>query len=127
MTDDNPGELGDEDARDAAFNLALEAWRFANTTMRIVGKLHASDQRRHVSQVDWFRGKVHSVLERIGVRLVDLTGQRFESGMAVTPLNLDDFEPDDVLEIEQMIEPVVMGEEGVLQVGTVTLRKVEQG
>lgn len=43
--------------------------------------------------------------------------------MAVTPLNIEDFAPDDLLIIEQMIEPIIMGPEGVLRTGTVILRK----
>ena len=44
-------------------------------------------------------------------------------GAAVTAINLDDFKPDDDLEIDQMIEPIVMSNEGVLRAGTVVLRK----
>jgi hypothetical protein len=125
MTDNDLDKTSFDETQPAALNLALEGWRFANTTMRIINKLPPSDQRRHCGQVDWFRKKIHTVLERFGVRLVDLTGQRFESGMAVTALNLEDFGPDDVLEIEQMIEPIVMGEDGVMRIGTVTVRKAK--
>lgn len=45
--------------------------------------------------------------------------------MAVTPLNIEEFEPDDVLVVEQMLEPIIMGEQGLIKTGTVTLRKIE--
>jgi hypothetical protein len=36
---------------------------------------------------------------------------------------LDDFAPDDTLVIEQMIEPIIMGSEGLRRQGAVVLRR----
>jgi hypothetical protein len=56
--------------------------------------------------------------------LVNLEGQPYDVGMAVSALNLSDFSPDDALVVEQMLEPVIMGSEGLLKGGTVILGKV---
>jgi hypothetical protein len=45
--------------------------------------------------------------------------------MAATALNAEDFDPDDNLVVDQMLEPIIMGEEGLARTGTVILRKVE--
>ena len=60
-----------------------------------------------------------------GMRIVNVEGHRFDPGMAATPLNIEGFEPEDALIVDQMLEPIIMGPEGVVRTGTVTLRKVE--
>jgi hypothetical protein len=44
--------------------------------------------------------------------------------MAATPLNIEEFDANDALMVDQMIEPIIMGKEGLIKTGTVTLRKV---
>ena len=52
-------------------------------------------------------------------------GHPFDPGMAATPLNIEEFESEDALIVDQMLEPIIMGHDGVVRTGTVTLRKVE--
>lgn len=59
------------------------------------------------------------------MRIVNVEGHVFDPGMAATPLNLEEFKPDDTLIVDQMLEPIIMGPDGVVRTGTVTLRKVE--
>jgi hypothetical protein len=61
----------------------------------------------------------------VGLRLVTIEGQRFDSGTAATALNINDFGPNDEVVIEQMIEPIVMNNLGLVRAGTVMLRKAE--
>jgi hypothetical protein len=44
--------------------------------------------------------------------------------MAVAALNLGDFEADDALLVDQMMEPIIMGPDGLRRQGTVMLRKL---
>ena len=46
--------------------------------------------------------------------------------MAVTPLNIDDFDTDEGLVIAQMIEPILMDGGSVRRTGTVLLKKVNE-
>ena len=43
--------------------------------------------------------------------------------MAVTPLNIEDFEPNTPLIVDQMMEPIIMGSDGIIKTGTVILKK----
>jgi hypothetical protein len=45
--------------------------------------------------------------------------------MAASPLNIDDFLPEDKLIVEQMLEPLIMGEDGIKKQATVKLMKVQ--
>jgi hypothetical protein len=44
--------------------------------------------------------------------------------MAASALNIGDFGPHDTLQVEQMLEPIIMGPDGLKKQGTVMLRKV---
>jgi hypothetical protein len=54
-----------------------------------------------------------------------LEGQKYDPGVAATALNISDFGPDDELVIEQMVEPIVMGSEGIIRPGTVLLKRFD--
>ncbi len=45
--------------------------------------------------------------------------------VAASALNVGDFGPEDVLVVDQMVEPIIMGPNGLRKQGTVMLRKVE--
>lgn len=39
----------------------------------------------------------------------------FNPGMAATPLNIEDFNSEDTLIIDQMLEPIIMGKDGLVK------------
>lgn len=88
-------------------------------------KLPESEATRLVSQMRYIDRQIEDQLEKVGVRVVDLEGQPFDAGTAVTALNAADFDVAETLCIDQMIEPVVMGPRGLLQYGVVMLRKAQ--
>ena len=45
--------------------------------------------------------------------------------MAVKAINLDDFNESDHLYINKMLEPIIIGENGVIRIGTVTLARAK--
>ena len=81
------------------------------------------EQRKYKSKLAWFNKKLKETLEEANLKFINLENQKYDTGVAVTAINLDDFQPDDDLEIDQMIEPIVMSNEAVLRAGTVVLRK----
>jgi len=78
-----------------------------------------------VNQLRYFQKKLEESLEASGLRLVNVEGQPFDPGMAASALNIGDFGPDDVLLVEQMVEPIIMGPAGLRKQGTVMLRKAQ--
>lgn len=105
-------------------DMAVESWRFLRLFSRVVRKLDAGEAGRYVNQLRYFQKKVEESLEASGLKLVNVEGQPFDPGMAASAVNIADFGPDDQLLVDQMIEPIIMGHEGVRKQGTVTLRKV---
>lgn len=105
-------------------DIAIESWRFSRLFARVVNKLDAGEAGRYVNQLRYFQKKVEESLDLAGLKLVNVEGQPFDIGMAASALNIGDFEPDDILLVDQMIEPIIMGVEGLKKQGTVMLRKV---
>lgn len=109
--------------RAAVISMAVESWRLGRVFDRMLLKLNAGDQSRYKGQFRWFIKKVEEALEQAGLRIVNVEGHAFDPGMAATPLNIGEFDAGDALIVEQMLEPIIMGKEGLIKSGTVTLRK----
>lgn len=124
MTDQKP-ENGPDDIRNSLLEIAVESWRFGRLFDRLLTKLDAGEQGRYRSQFRWFQRRLEESLNVAGMRVVNVEGHPFDPGIAATPLNIDEFDSEDVLIVDQMLEPIIMGPEGLVRSGTVTLRKVE--
>ena len=108
----------------ALIDLAVDSWKFARLFTRVISKLDAGEQSRYANQMRFFQKRVDAAAELAGAKLVSIEGMPFESGAAATPLNLSEFDDSDQLFVDQMLEPIVMGADGVLRMGTVMLRKL---
>lgn len=115
--------VGIEQLEQSLIDIAVESWRFSRLFSKVVSKLDAGEAGRYVNQVRYFQKKVEAGLEAAGLKLVNVEGHPYDVGMAVSALNLGDFEPDDVLLVEQMLEPIIMGSDGLRKQGTVMVRR----
>ena len=120
-----PDSIGVEELKQSIIEMATEAWRFRRVFNKAMSKLEAGESKRYIGQFSWFIKKVDSALKTAGMRIVDVEGKPYDIGMAVSPLNIDDFDECDRLFVEQMIEPIIMDEEKVLKTGTVMLGRIE--
>jgi hypothetical protein len=109
----------------ALLDLATEGWRFQKLFSKALAKLEPVEAARFVNQHRFFSRKIDEALSAVGVRFVNIEGEQFDVGAAVTALNLADFGPEEAVVVDQMIEPIVMNQSGLLRAGTVILRKVE--
>lgn len=109
---------------EAIINMAIESWRFSRLFDRLLIKLDAGEQKRYKSQLRWFIKKMEESLEQVNLRIVNVEGHPFDPGMAATPLNIEDFDSEDSLIVDQMLEPIIMGKDGLVKRGTVILRRI---
>lgn len=114
-----------EQIEQSLIDIAVESWRFSRLFEKVVSKLDAGESGRYLSQLRYFRKKVEESLDLSGFKLVDVEGQSYDPGTAASALNIADFDPDDMLLVDQMLEPIIMGSNGLRKQGTVMLRKVE--
>ena len=114
-----------EKMEQSLIDIAVESWRFSRLFGKVLSKLDAGESGRYINQIRYFQRKVEESLGSIGLNLVSVEGHRYDAGMAVSALNLGDFGPDDVLLVDQMVEPIIVGPNGLRKQGTVMLRKAE--
>jgi hypothetical protein len=125
MAESEQASASPEVLTQAVVNMAVESWRISRVFDRVLMKLDAGEQARYRSQFRWFIKKVEEALAEAGLRIVNVEGHPFDPGIAATALNIEEFDANDALMVDQMIEPIIMGKDGLLKTGTVTLRKVE--
>ena len=112
--------------RDNLISIASELYRFKSVFAKAISKLDIDEQNKYSSQFQWFSKKVTKALDDSGIRVVTLDGQLYDPGMAVTPLNIEDFEADDILYVAQTMEPIIMQDNAVIKTGTVILGRAEK-
>lgn len=117
--------VSQESLRNSIIDMAVEAWRFGKVFEKVLQKFDVSDQKKYISQYNWFFKKVGNALGNAGLRIVNVEGQIYDIGMAVTPINLNEFTTEDILVIELMLEPIIMDTDSVVKTGTVLLNKWE--
>ena len=105
--------------------MAVEGWRFSRLFARVVSKLDAGESSRYLNQMRYFQKKMEESLDANGLKLVNVEGLPYDVGVAASALNVDDFAADDHLVVDQMLEPIVMGPDGLRREGSVMLRKVQ--
>lgn len=113
-----------ENLRQPIIDMAIESWRFGKLFNRVLDKLEPSEAARYANQLRYFLKRLDDSLKLAGLWIVSLEGQAYDAGMAASPLNMEDFEPNDILFVEQMVEPVLMGPDGLVKPGTVLLKRV---
>lgn len=124
MDDRDDGQAG---LRQPLIDLALDGWRFARLFARVVDKLDEGERHRYANQLRYFMKRLDDSLASSGMSMVNLEGQPYDPGMAASALNVGDFDPDDVLVVDQMMEPVLMGPDGVVKSGTLMLKRAQGG
>lgn len=108
---------------EALMDIAVQSWKSMRLADRVVSKLDVGEQTRYVNQFKFFNRKITDRLKSAGYTVKDLTGHTFETGMAVSVINMEEFGEQDVLEVEHMLEPLIMKDGKIRRTGTVSLRK----
>lgn len=126
IMDENLSASGENLERKALIDVSIEGWRFTRIFGRLLSKLDAGEAPRYANQARYFIKKIDDVMDGFGMKIVSLEGQPYDPGMAVSALNIADFGPDDILIIDQMVEPIIMGRDGLIRGGTVMLSKANQ-
>ena len=106
-------------------DIAAETYRLRKVFQRAIRNADPREQKKYLSQFGWFEKKVNQSLEELDLRVVSVEGQPYDPGMAVTPLNLEDFGQEEDLVVAQMMEPVILQGDRLVRMGTVMLERAE--
>ncbi len=113
----------EEKLRKSLIELAIENWKTTQVFHKLLLKADVQDQLRYNNKLNWFMKKTEDYLEATGLRVVNVEGEKYDTGMAVTAINLDEYENAPTLIVEKMLEPIIMGPNGVERTGTVILKE----
>ena len=113
----------DDQTRQIIIDFIVEGWRFSKLFAKVLSKLDAGEGQRYVNQFNYYLKHLQDKTELAQLKIVNVEGLNFDIGMAVTPLNIEDFEPNTPLIVDQMMEPIIMGPDGIIKTGTVILKK----
>ena len=119
----DPDALGGASSLASLLKLSVEGWRLLRTVERFQGQLDADQQRRIAGRLNYFDRLLRDELSGLGYSLVDFSGQPFGPELAASAVNVDEFEAGDSLYVDQTVEPAVVGPQGLVKMGTVTLRR----
>ena len=112
--------------KDSIIAIAIEYWRLVKVLERLLNTLDANESKRYQGKIRWFSKKTEEALTTAGLRIVNYEGHRYDPGIPASPINLEDFQPDDKLYITQMLEPVIVDTEGnVVKTGTIAIGRIE--
>ena len=115
-----------EDQRNALCAIAKESWRISRVFNRMTQKLDAGELKRYKNQISYFTKELDKNIQEFGLRIVNIEGQLYDPGMAASPINIDEFEPEDQLMVSQMLDPIIMSNNGIIKTGTVFLGRIKQ-
>lgn len=86
-----------EKLQDSVVSIASELFRFQRVFEKAISKLDAEEKNKYISQYAWFSKRVSKAMEVANLRILNVEGQVYDPGMAITPLNLEDFATDEML------------------------------
>ena len=115
--------LNEKTLKKSLIELAIENWKTTQIFHKLLMKDDIQDQLRYTNKLNWFMKKTEDHLADAGLRVINVEGDRYDTGMAVTAINLDEFENESNLVVEKMLEPIIMGTNGVERIGTVVLKE----
>ena len=118
----------DEKIRDSILDLLCETYRYSSLMFKMTKfavEIQPSNGKRVNGAFNRINKKILEIQDTLGVEIITLSGL-YQPELPVTPLNIDDFEVDDKLVIDEMIEPVIkeQGSSKVLRMGKVMLKKI---
>lgn len=107
-------------------HLCVEYWKLAAATEKALNGALSSDGKRLEAQLKFSKRQLEVLLQELGLRLVDFSGELFHPGLAISVDNPGDYEEDEVLVVGKTLEPTVMSDMTVIRLGRVIVAPAKQ-
>ena len=117
-----------EENVDVIVEFIVEEYRFLKSYVSLMGKLMKDKLPKYTSVYNFHINKFNEIMEKKNLRIVDLVGKLYDDGLSVNPLNLEDFDKNDNLIIEQVLEPLIVSvtDGKIIKSGTVMLTRAKE-
>ena len=116
-----------EDNSKQIVDFVVEEYRFLKSYVSLLNKVLSDDRQKYKSVNDFHVQKIADIMAECNLKIVELEGKKYDDGLSITPLNIEDFEKNDVLIVKQVIEPLIISTKDgtIIRSGTVILEKME--
>lgn len=116
-----------EDKTKQIVDLIVEEYRFLKSYVSLMNKVLSDEKSKYKSVYDFHVRKIQDIMAECNLKIVDLEGKKYDEGLSITPLNIEDFDKNDVLIVQQVIEPLIISTNNgsIIKSGTVMLSKAE--
>lgn len=101
--------------------VAIEYWRILRSYERNLASLANSNSA--ASTIKNSEKKMISILSENGLRIANFEGQDYSPNLPLTVVNTDDFDGNEGLIVAQMIEPTIVDDENVINMGKAILAR----
>lgn len=105
--------------------LVLEAYKLVSLTQAVLNNSDSTDARKYGSRLSFVLRNIQEILQESQLRIVSLEGIPFDEGLAISAVNLAEFDSHDDLVIDRVLEPLIMGPSGIAHSGIVSVRRKE--
>lgn len=116
-----------EDNKKQIIDFIVEEYRFLKSYVSLLNKVLSDDRQKYKSAYDFHVQKIADIMTECNLKIVELEGKKYDDGLSVIPLNIEDFERNDALIVKQVIEPLIISTKNgsIIRSGTVMLEKIE--
>lgn len=101
--------------------LAVEHWRLVRALTRLVERMPVEGQERVAAQARFASSRLASITAESGFRLVTFDGRLFDPSLPVSAVNADEFPVGSALCVAETLEPAVVRDGSIVQLGKVAL------
>ena len=121
-------DLRDEEVQ-GLISMITEAYRMREFTGDLVSRISDPKiNRKGINQVSRFDKFFFNGLDKLGMQILNFTGSKYDTGLPITPINLEDFNDGDDLIIEVMLEPTIKFKDtaDIIKKGVVVLGRINK-
>lgn len=115
--------MTDPDYQKHLVELATEFWRLGKLYEKAVSDQDVVRQPKGAAQLRYAWGKMASILENAGIKVVTYDGLSYEANLPVTVANLDDLAGEERLVVISTLEPTLLAGGKVMAMGKVALAR----
>jgi hypothetical protein len=101
--------------------LATEHWRLIQVLSRLIYRLPIESQDRVQAQVRFATNQLSTIVAAHDFQLATFEGRRFEPNLPVVAVNAHEFSNEARLLVSETLEPAVVANGRIIQLGKVTL------
>ena len=110
-------------ASSALAALAVQYWKLCAMLERELEFLGDARVSAAGAQLRFARRKLDAILEDQGLRLATYDGAHWSADVPASPVNGEDIGEADTPMVETTLEPTIIGPDGIVHAGKITLRK----